>query len=60
MLSNEEIAAEVDTFMFAGHDTTASVLSFLLYNLAIHPEVQEKCRNEVINVTGAKENKINW
>ncbi|KAM5232722.1 cytochrome P450 4F3 isoform 5-T6 [Hipposideros larvatus] len=46
-LSDEDIRAEADTFMFAGHDTTASGLSWVLYNLAKHPEYQERCRQEV-------------
>uniref|UniRef100_A0A8C0W3G7 Leukotriene-B4 omega-hydroxylase 3 n=1 Tax=Castor canadensis TaxID=51338 RepID=A0A8C0W3G7_CASCN len=46
-LSDEDIRAEVDTFMFGGHDTTASGLSWILYNLARHPEYQERCRQEV-------------
>nr|XP_008509607.1 PREDICTED: cytochrome P450 4F11-like [Equus przewalskii] len=46
-LSDEDIRAEADTFMFAGHDTTASGLSWVLYNLARHPEHQERCRQEV-------------
>ncbi|XP_042639184.1 cytochrome P450 4F2 [Orycteropus afer afer] len=46
-LSDEDIRAEADTFMFAGHDTTASGLSWILYNLARHPEYQERCRKEV-------------
>ncbi|XP_069321037.1 cytochrome P450 4F6-like isoform X1 [Eulemur rufifrons] len=46
-LSDEDIRAEADTFMFGGHDTTASGLSWVLYNLARHPEHQERCRQEV-------------
>ncbi|XP_073909840.1 cytochrome P450 4F3 isoform X2 [Castor canadensis] len=46
-LSDEDIRAEADTFMFGGHDTTASGLSWVLYNLAKHPEHQEHCRQEV-------------
>ncbi|KAM5232733.1 cytochrome P450 4F3-like isoform 2-T8 [Hipposideros larvatus] len=46
-ISDEDIRAEADTFMFEGHDTTASGLSWVLYNLAKHPEYQERCRQEV-------------
>ncbi|XP_006898398.1 PREDICTED: cytochrome P450 4F6-like [Elephantulus edwardii] len=46
-LSDEDIRAEADTFMFGGHDTTASGLSWVLYNLARHPGYQERCRQEV-------------
>ncbi|KAL4648589.1 leukotriene-B(4) omega-hydroxylase 2-like [Arapaima gigas] len=46
-LTDEEIKAEADTFMFEGHDTTASGISWVLYNLAIHPEYQDRCRAEV-------------
>ncbi|NXP70861.1 CP4F3 hydroxylase, partial [Ramphastos sulfuratus] len=46
-LSDEDISAEADTFMFAGHDTTASGLAWLLYNLAQHPQYQDRCRQEV-------------
>ncbi|XP_023594536.1 docosahexaenoic acid omega-hydroxylase CYP4F3-like isoform X1 [Trichechus manatus latirostris] len=46
-LSDEEIRAEANTFMFGGHDSTASGISWVLYNLAKHPEYQERCRQEV-------------
>ncbi|KAM9309813.1 cytochrome P450 4B1-like [Pholidichthys leucotaenia] len=47
-LSDEDLRAEVDTFMFEGHDTTSSGISFILYCLACHPEHQKICRDEVI------------
>lgn len=46
-LANEDIREEVDTFMFAGHDTTTSGISFCLYNIAKYPEVQQKVFEEI-------------
>ncbi|CAM4712572.1 unnamed protein product [Leuciscus chuanchicus] len=46
-LTNEEIQAHADMFMFAGHDTTASALSWIFYNLAMHQDHQERCRDEI-------------
>ncbi|KAM9732038.1 cytochrome P450 4F2-like isoform 3-T6 [Dama dama] len=60
-LSDEDIRAEADTFMFEGHDTTASGLSWVLYNLAKHPEYQERCRQEVQELLRDREPKeIEW
>uniref|UniRef100_A0A8C9KHN6 Cytochrome P450 family 4 subfamily F member 140 n=2 Tax=Panthera tigris TaxID=9694 RepID=A0A8C9KHN6_PANTA len=47
--------------MFGGHDTTASGLSWVLYNLAKHPEYQERCRQEVQELLRDREPKeIEW
>ncbi|XP_064256697.1 cytochrome P450 4F3-like [Passer domesticus] len=60
-LSDEDIAAEADTFMFAGHDTTASGLAWLFYNLAGHPEHQERCRQEVQELLAGRDTAdIEW
>ncbi|GAB1300872.1 Cytochrome P450 CYP4F16 [Apodemus speciosus] len=60
-LSDEDIRAEADTFMFGGHDTTASALSWILYNLARHPEYQERCRQEVQELLRGREpEEIEW
>ncbi|KAJ1526192.1 hypothetical protein ONE63_009351 [Megalurothrips usitatus] len=51
-LSDMDIQEEVDTFMFEGHDTTGAAMSFILYNIAAHPEVQQKCVEEVEEIFG--------
>ncbi|XP_065753275.1 cytochrome P450 4A25-like isoform X2 [Phocoena phocoena] len=51
-LSDRELRAEVDTFMFEGHDTTASGISWTLYALASHPEHQQRCREEIQSLLG--------
>ncbi|XP_075709321.1 ultra-long-chain fatty acid omega-hydroxylase isoform X2 [Rhinoderma darwinii] len=59
-LSDEEMRDEVDTFMFEGHDTTASGLSWILYNLASHPEYQEKCREEIKELLKGDTAHLEW
>lgn len=51
-LSDKDLRAEVDTFMFEGHDTTASGISWILYALASHPEHQQRCRQEIQSLLG--------
>uniref|UniRef100_UPI00398F7E81 ultra-long-chain fatty acid omega-hydroxylase-like isoform X2 n=1 Tax=Pristiophorus japonicus TaxID=55135 RepID=UPI00398F7E81 len=60
-LSDEEIQSEADTFMFEGHDTTASGISWVLYNLARHPEYQKKCREEIEQLMKEKDvDELEW
>jgi cytochrome P450 family 4 len=56
-LTNMDIREEVDTFMFEGHDTTSSGIAFCLYNIAKHPDVQQKAFDEIKSVIGDDENK---
>nr|XP_019604928.1 PREDICTED: cytochrome P450 4A11 [Rhinolophus sinicus]XP_019604929.1 PREDICTED: cytochrome P450 4A11 [Rhinolophus sinicus] len=51
-LSDKDLRAEVDTFMFEGHDTTATGISWILYALATHPEHQQRCREEIQSLLG--------
>lgn len=46
-LTNEDIRGEVNTFIFAGHDTTTSLSALLLYRIARHPDVQQKIFEEI-------------
>lgn len=52
-LTNEDIREEVDTFMFEGHDTTTSGLSFALHEISRHADVQQKIYEEIVEKLGA-------
>ncbi|ORZ15229.1 cytochrome P450 [Absidia repens] len=51
-LSNEELRRNLCIFFLAGHDTTAFTLSFMIYELAVNPEMQERARKEAIAILG--------
>merc|ERR1712150_83972 len=57
-LSDQELLEEVTTFMFAGHDTTASSLTWTLYSLACNPEHQRRCRDEVDEILEGRDSDV--
>ncbi len=50
--SDQEIRDQVMTLMFAGHDTSTSTLTFMLHELARHPEVLRRLHEEQDRVLG--------
>ncbi|XP_075831496.1 cytochrome P450 3A13-like [Microtus pennsylvanicus] len=46
-LSDLEIVAQSVFFIFAGYETTSSALSFAMYLLATHPDVQKKLQDKI-------------
>ena len=51
-MTDQQLRDEVTTFLLAGHETTAVALTWTLYLLAEHPEVEEKVRAECSTVVG--------
>ncbi|MFL5833814.1 MAG: cytochrome P450 [Solirubrobacterales bacterium] len=52
--SDREIRDQVMTLMFAGHDTSTSTLTFMLHELARHPEVTRRLHEEQDRVLGGE------
>lgn len=51
-MSIDRIRNEVITFVMAGHETTATALTWAWYLLAHHPGVEERMRAEIVSVLG--------
>jgi cytochrome P450 len=65
-LSDHLITCEIANLTFAATDTTSVVLSFLFWELALHPELQEQLRSELQQIqvrpgsdTPARQNLVN-
>ncbi|OED46170.1 cytochrome P450 [Flavobacteriaceae bacterium (ex Bugula neritina AB1)] len=49
-MDNEQLIDEIMILFIAGHETTANTLSFTLWLLALHPDIQDKVLREVSDV----------
>ncbi|XP_055594967.1 cytochrome P450 4C1-like [Uranotaenia lowii] len=49
-LTDDDVRQEVDTFMFEGHDTTTAGMSWALFLLGLHPDVQDLVHQEIDSI----------
>lgn len=46
-LSRDELVPEIGALMMAGFDTSSHSVAWVLFVLAEHPEIQERCHQEL-------------
>ncbi|CAD6225941.1 GSCOCT00005801001.2-RA-CDS [Cotesia congregata] len=54
------IQEEIDTFIFAGHDTTGMALLFIILLLAEHQDIQNRVRAEIEEVLADNNGEVNF
>lgn len=47
-LPDEELLGQMNVFIFAGTDTTSTVMSRALQELAMHTDIQDRLRDEIV------------
>jgi cytochrome P450 family 6 len=52
--------AQALTFLIAGYETSGSILSFALYELALHPEIQQSLRAEILQVLSKHDGRLTY
>jgi len=52
LITEKELVGNIWLLFIAGHETTATALSWGLYELALYPEIQEEISQEIISIFG--------
>ncbi|KAF8655799.1 hypothetical protein AX16_002885 [Volvariella volvacea WC 439] len=50
-MKDEDVLAQVPTFLAAGHETTSTATTWALYALCCNPRVQSKLREELLSIS---------
>jgi cytochrome P450 len=53
-MTNKQVRDEAMTLFLAGHETTATALTWTFYLLSQHPDVETKLRQELASVLGGR------
>lgn len=59
-LTLNEIAAQAFVFYLGGFETSSSTMSFCLYELAVNPDIQKKCRDEINRILEINGDKLTY
>lgn len=56
----ESLAGHALSFFVDGYETSSATMSFIIFELSIHQDIQEKLREEIMRVTAKHNNEINY
>lgn len=59
-LTLEQIAAQSHLFFIGGYETSSTTMTFMMYALAKHPDIQQKAYEEIINVLEKHNEKMTY
>ncbi|KAL1116266.1 hypothetical protein AAG570_005761 [Ranatra chinensis] len=59
-ITEQEVINQVNTIMFEGHDTTAAGSSFFLCAMAVLPEIQARCHEEIDAIFGDSDRDVTF
>ncbi|XP_069686297.1 cytochrome P450 6j1-like [Periplaneta americana] len=59
-MDSDDYVAQVFAFLFAGFETSSSIMCFSLYELALHPDIQRRVREEIARVLAPHQNKLTY
>ncbi|KAL6437257.1 hypothetical protein ACFW04_005052 [Cataglyphis niger] len=57
---DDDLVAQAAIFFTGGYEPSSTTMAFTLYELAIHPEIQDKLRKEIHNALDENDNKITY
>lgn len=59
-LSMNEIIAQSFIFFLGGYETSAATVTFALFELSQHPDIQKKVRDELLTVLKKHDDKLSY
>ncbi|XP_017776423.1 PREDICTED: cytochrome P450 9e2-like [Nicrophorus vespilloides] len=60
VITDDDITAQALIFFFAGFDSVATLMVLMAYELAVHPDIQERLQNEIDIVLEENDGKITY
>ena len=59
-IDGDLFVAQALTFLLGGYETSSTTLTFALYELALHPEIQQILRAEIVQVLSKHDGKLTY
>ncbi|XP_044738983.1 cytochrome P450 9e2-like [Chrysoperla carnea] len=60
LLDDEDVAAQAFIFFLAGFETVSTAMCFTTYELALNPDIQQRCYEEIQEIVESNDGKLSY